>query len=443
MALIPHCIINKNNDGSIIADGRAVQEGVICSYLFSCFSATMSIRNAFKYASAAGGGSASRRVFVAATAQHVGKTSACLGIVKGLQKIFDGKVGYVKPVGQKSVTVKAEPAHDDSFSDSRTAKTFRVDKDVPPFKTLLNCRGHYEDMSPLLFGRGYTREFLDGRINHREQLNKIETAAQRLSAQSEFLVAEGTGHVGVGSLCGLNNALVADVLGTGIVLVVNGGIGSAFDELSLNKALCDAEGAAIMGVLMNKVDPEKIDEVRHYANKALQRWFVPLIGCVPDLPSLESPAVLDFEKCGMRLIAGHEYRQRHFGSMELVITSVSRFIEDSTLDDSTLYFMHSSRTDLILAFLHAVHRHEKDRGAFPGGLVLVGDREEDEALSQVSSFLGDANLPVLYASGTVIDVLTDMQKYTAKLNVDDPSRALAVVDHYERHIDFETLMGAL
>ena len=295
----------------------------------------MSRANAFKYATGSSStGSSPQSVFVAATAQHVGKTSACLGIVKGLQNIFDGKVGYCKPVGQKHVRVED--------SDGRFV---RVDKDVPPFKTLLRCRGRYQDMSPLLFGRGYTREFLDGRINHREQIQKIQSAFLNLQSNSDFVVAEGTGHTGVGSLCGVSNALVADVLGTGVVLVVNGGIGSAFDELALNKQLCDAEGSNVVGVLMNKVAPLKVEEVTHYANKALQRWFVPLIGVVPDLPALESPAVLDFEKCGMQLIAGAEHRQRHFDKMDLVITSVGRFIEDIQLHEKTLYLMHSSRTD--------------------------------------------------------------------------------------------------
>lgn len=58
-----------------------------------------------------------RAIFVAATAQHVGKTTTCLGIVSGLQKRFQ-RVGFIKPVGQQHVPV------DSSLS---------VDKDVVLF----------------------------------------------------------------------------------------------------------------------------------------------------------------------------------------------------------------------------------------------------------------------------------------------------------------------
>ena len=87
--------------------------------------------------------------------------------------------------------------------------------------------------------------------------------------------------------------------------------------------------------------------------------------------------------------------------------------------------------------------YENTSGPFLGGLVLVGERQGDEALSQVRSFVDGSNFPVLYAQGAVVDVLAQLQGYTAKLNVDDPDRALAVVNHYEKHIDFEALLGAL
>ena len=45
-------------------------------------------------------------IFVAATRQHVGKTSSCLGIVNGMkQRLPGGGCGFIKPVGQRHVPV--------------------------------------------------------------------------------------------------------------------------------------------------------------------------------------------------------------------------------------------------------------------------------------------------------------------------------------------------
>ncbi len=46
---------------------------------------------------------------------------------------------------------------------------------------------------------------------------------------------EGTGHTGVGSIVNVNNARVAAALGLDMLLIANGGIGSAFDDLALNR----------------------------------------------------------------------------------------------------------------------------------------------------------------------------------------------------------------
>lgn len=54
-------------------------------------------------------------VYVAATRQHVGKTSTCLGLLQGLTSRID-RIGFLKPVGQESVYVEHA--------------NVRVDKDV-------------------------------------------------------------------------------------------------------------------------------------------------------------------------------------------------------------------------------------------------------------------------------------------------------------------------
>jgi dethiobiotin synthetase len=46
---------------------------------------------------------------------------------------------------------------------------------------------------------------------------------------------------------------VAALLGLPMILVVNGGLGSAFDELSQNIDACHMAGAQVKGVLVNKV----------------------------------------------------------------------------------------------------------------------------------------------------------------------------------------------
>jgi phosphate acetyltransferase len=64
-------------------------------------------------------------------------------------------------------------------------------------------------MSPVIFPDGFTRDFIDGKVTEQELVDKIREAHENLYNESDFLVCEGTGHTGVGSICELNNAQVA------------------------------------------------------------------------------------------------------------------------------------------------------------------------------------------------------------------------------------------
>lgn len=80
-----------------------------------------------------------------------------------------------------------------------------------------------------------------------------------------------------------------------VVLVANGGLGSAFDELELNRVLCLHHGVRLAGVILNKVRADKYEQTKEYMSRALmQIWGVPLLGCIPDRPFLGCPVpVLD------------------------------------------------------------------------------------------------------------------------------------------------------
>ncbi len=75
--------------------------------------------------------------------------------------------------------------------------------------------------------------------------------------EKDFVLCEGSGHAGVGSVFDLSNAQVAKILGAKVIIVTQGGIGKPIDEVSLNQALFEKEGVEIIGVILNKVLGDK------------------------------------------------------------------------------------------------------------------------------------------------------------------------------------------
>lgn len=159
------------------------------------------------------GGGKQRPIFVAATKQHVGKTTTSLAVLSGLQKRFDN-VGFLKPVGQQHVKVDIDVGGEEGKS------SIRVDKDVVLIKEHFNLDHiDYKYMSPVIIPKGYTRRFVDGEISTASQQRDVEVAAEQISSCSDITLIEGTGHCAVGSIVGLNNAKVANLLGADMVLM--------------------------------------------------------------------------------------------------------------------------------------------------------------------------------------------------------------------------------
>jgi len=371
-----------------------------------------------------------RPIYVAATRQHVGKTSVSLALLSGLQKRFD-QVGFIKPVGQQSLTVM-EDGH-----------PLEVDKDV------VLVKGHfhldhlpYKYMSPVLIPKGYTKKYLDGQISDDAQQEMVQQAYSEISSRSDVVLCEGTGHCAVGSIVNINNAKVASWLGADMVLVANGGLGSAYDELELNRVLCHYHGVNIAGVVINKVQADKYDQTVQYLGNALARLNIPLLGVIPDRPFLGCPAIADLERLfGSPLLSGREHRLRHYTvkDLNLVATSLSVFLENlREKPNRTMYVCHASRNDILLGFLGEALRRKQVGVPFEAALVVCeGHLLEPQVIDMLDL---EGAPPILVVPNPTSEAMALIHSYTPKLNVDDTTRVDTTVRHYEPYIDFELLL---
>ncbi len=367
----------------------------------------------------------SKGLFIASTGQHVGKTTTCLGLFSGLAKRRE-RIGYMKPIGQQQALSKRGSS---------------VDKDVLIFKEHFSLKDKEEEMSPVLIPQGFTRQFLDKKIDAEHLRSKITKSCKKLSAHDTFLVVEGTGHCGVGSIIDLNNAQVASLLQMPLILIASGGLGSAFDELALNKALCDKHNVPLLGVILNRVQPEKAKMVQEYVKKALKRWDVPLLGCIPFNPFLSQPTVEDFEGLfKQELLTGMNHRLRHFKHVRLVATSVETYRE--WIIPNQLIITPANREDIILATLT---KHYEYHIAHPGqdfkaGMILTGDYPPRHYIIEE---LKKADIPMIYTSVHSHTAMQMISSFTAKIRTEDVEKVHGAIQIVENHIDFDLLDSLL
>jgi dethiobiotin synthetase len=183
-------------------------------------------------------------------------------------------IGYIKPVGQRFVEIEEQ----------------KIDEDIVLMDAVYRLNCPLVDMSPIAVEPAFTRKYLES-ANNESLVKRIQGAFDRVAWEKDFVLCEGSGHAGVGSVFDLSNAQVAKTLGCKVIIVTSGGIGRPIDEVSLNQALFEKEGVEIIGVIINKVLEEKIPEITRFVGRGLKRKGLELLGVIPHEQMLCNPTV--------------------------------------------------------------------------------------------------------------------------------------------------------
>src|SRR5439155_1417122 len=132
----------------------------------------------------------------------------------------------------------------------------KIDEDTVLMDSVYRLNCPLVDMSPIAVEPDFTRKYLQS-SNNETLVKKIQKAFDRVAWEKDFVLCEGSGHAGVGSVFDLSNAQVAKILGAKVVIVTRGGIGKPIDEVALNQALFEKAGVEIIGVIVTNVFGEK------------------------------------------------------------------------------------------------------------------------------------------------------------------------------------------
>jgi phosphate acetyltransferase len=358
-----------------------------------------------------------RRVFVAATRMNDGKTTTCLGLTAALQAM-GLHVGYIKPIAQRVVM-----SGDDQVDEDTLLIDGLFDLDIP-----------IAAMSPVAIGPDFTKQYLENPDEIGPQLkDRICRAFDRSAYGKDIVVVEGSGHAGVGSVFGASNADNARVLGSKAIIVAAGGIGKPIDEIALNKALFDKAGVEVVGAILNKVMPDKLEFIRDFAGRGLRRLGVPLLGVVPlqetlvypnlDQVADETKARWIHQPAGMRRV-----RRVVIGAM-----SARRASEYLRLP-GTLVIVPGDREDLLEAFIDGAGTQPLAGVFFSNGLL------PDEGIIRRLKEAGIAMAAVEAESFAVTARINNMSVKTMRQDADKiPIIRKMISDS----VDIQTLLRAL
>jgi len=361
---------------------------------------------------------ATPRVFIAATRQNDGKTTASLGLIAALQKHFP-RVGYIKPVGQRFVEIEEQ----------------KIDEDTVLMDAVYQMNCPLVDMSPIAVEPDFTRKYLQS-SNNEALVKKILKAFDRVAWEKDFVLCEGSGHAGVGSVFDLSNAQVAKILGCKVIIVSQGGIGKPIDEVSLNQALYEKEGVEIIGVILNKVLGEKVDYVADFARRGLNRKGLDLLGVLPYEQILCNPSVdLIREELRAKLLNSPPTLNALVN--DVVVGAMSAQNAMRFFRPGVLLITPGDREDIVLAACTGIDAQSEEKMA---GIVLTGGLRPAEGILKI---IRTMPIPILLAQADSYQVASKVHNLTVKTRPTDAEKISLIRDIVAKNVNVKKIIESL
>jgi uncharacterized protein len=358
------------------------------------------------------------RVFIAATRQNDGKTTASLGLIAALQQHYP-RVGYIKPVGQRFVEIAEQ----------------KIDEDILLMDSVYRLNCPLLDMSPIAVEPDFTRKYLQS-SNNEALIKKIETAFDRVAWEKDFVLCEGSGHAGVGSVFDLSNAQVAKILGAKVIIVTQGGIGRPIDEVALNQALFEKEGVQIVGVIINKVIGTKLDYVADFARRGFKRKGLELLGVLPHERILPKPTLeLIRDELKAELLSAPERLNNLVDGV--VVGAMTPQNAISHFKGGVLLITPGDREDIIVAAWTALAARRNDRMA---GIVLTGNLRPNASLQKI---IATMPIPVLLTAQDSYEVASVVHDLTVKTRPADAEKISLIRDLIARNVNVQKILESL
>ena len=361
-----------------------------------------------------------KRLFVAATSQNDGKTTCTLGFLDAYRSAAKS-VGFIKPVGQRYVQVNGQ----------------NIDEDSVLVQEVCGLHCPLKDMSPVAIERNFTRQFLDDPEEVTPRLRRsIEESFAAAAKDNDLVVIEGTGHAGVGSVFDLSNARVARMLKAKAVIVTLGGIGRPADEIALNHTLFEKENVPVIGVVANKIQPEKLEQTRDYMAKALARRGLTLLGAIPFTPQLAWPTIEQVAAAlKAKVLNGHDRLSNKVTSITVGAMTAHNAIK--YIKDEALLVVPGDRDEVVLA---AITNDLLRQEIGLAGIILTGGMQ---LAAQTMLLVLRTHIPILAVSTPTYETCSILNDITVKIHGTDKEKIQLANSLVRKYVDLDKLWELL
>ena len=349
-------------------------------------------------------------LFVGSTSGFSGKNVVCLGI--GKRFIKDGiKMGYFKPVGVFPIQ------HEGVLTD----------EDVVFFRDTLNIKDALIDICPIVL----TEELLARALKGKDVglCEKMLDSFNRVSADKDVVLVNGLGNLHHGEFMGCAGLDFINKTGSKVILT------DRFEHLNLSvDGFLQAKellGDKLIGVIVNRIDPDKMDKVRELALPFLKEHGIATLGVMPEDPVLGAVTVGELrESLGGDLVCGEDHLDNLVERFCIGAMNVESALRVFRRVPNKAVVTGGDRSDIQLAALETSTRC----------LVLTGDLYPSP---QIIIRAEECSVPIIVVPSDTQRTVEKFESILGALSIRNKNKLERAVQLVEQTVDFETMYSAL
>jgi hypothetical protein len=363
-----------------------------------------------------------KNLYIAATGKDVGKSTISFAVINHL--ISSGaKVGFMKPVGQRWLP----------------CNWGEVEEDVILMKEAFNFAEAPANMNPIVIKKGFTEEYLAKSVKP-DLGTPILNSYKQVCQEKDYVIIEGTGHAGVGSVINQSNADVAKLLDAKVILVAKGGIGSAIDSLELNREFFESKGCQVIGVIVNKVLVNKLDKVKRNIKRYCKHNKLRLLGIVPYSPILSNPTlgqIIDEMKPEIL----NETNERDLVTEKIFVGAypLQEFIEYVNEQKGKLLGVFpTTRLDLLMS-IPTLNKNLKEKNRI-FAILFSGDIAPSRYAMES---LKHENINILWKKGDTYSIISQLSSISIKTRSKDRFKIEEIKNVVDKNIEMKRIFKML
>ena len=366
-------------------------------------------------------------IYLAGGDKDAGKTTLSLGLVAHFKKRLPGGAAFIKPLGQKTTLLDGTYVGQDSYLLDRA----------------LDLGISLDHSAPFAASSGAAKNYITSG-EPADILKRVKKAYRKLESQYDMVVVEGTGHPGVGSVFDLSNGRVANQLGTPVILILDGGIGSTIDRFTLCASLFRQERVRIAGVVLNRILPAKMDQVKEILTPWFDKQRIPILGFIPYHRPLVNPSlgVLQRDLKAEAVFVGDGGLNSLVNGYVSAFGSTDEVLQQLSSNPGSALVVSASRNDVIDAII--ARQFSGEFSGAPKAVILCGKPAANGVgIRYVADACKKMELPLFWTEKPACKTSSRLQSKIFKVEPDESVKIDEIVSLVEKHVDTDRIMEIL